>query len=83
MDDETYVKMDFKTLKGPQYVTKLVDENFLLDETTVGIEKFVKKILVWQAICQCGLRSRKFLTIITIKEIYTNECLKKRFFFQF
>ena len=79
MDDETYVKMDFKTLPGPQYYTKSVDENLPLVETTVGIEKFGKKILVWQAICQCGLRSRTFLTNVTInKEIYTNECLKKR-----
>ena len=30
MDDETYVKMDFKTLKGTQYYTKSVDENLLL-----------------------------------------------------
>ena len=53
-DDETYIKMDFSTLPGPQYYTKkrgtTLDENL----ETIGVEKFGPKRMVWQAICQCG-----------------------------
>ena len=71
--------MDFTTLPGPQYYTKYRDEVLPDSETSVKIEKFGAKILVWQAICQCGHRSRTFLTSATInKDIYINECLKKR-----
>ena len=35
--------------------------------------------MVWQAICQCGLKSPTFVTQGNINaEIYINECLKKR-----
>lgn len=54
-DDETYVKMDFVTLPGPQYYTKKQGTELDESKTTIPIEKFGEKRMVWQAICQCGL----------------------------
>ena len=43
------------------------------------MQKFAKKFIVWQAICECGERSSCFVTTGTINiEIYIKECLKKR-----
>lgn len=79
MDDETYIKMDFSTLPGPQFYTASPDEVLDHSETSIATEKFGEKILVWQAICQCGLKSTPFFTKGTINtEIYIKECLKKR-----
>lgn len=79
MDDETYVKFDYKSLPGPQYYT--VREGQVLDksETSVRVEKFGKKAMVWQAICGCGKISHPFITTSSMNsEIYIKECLQKR-----
>lgn len=79
MDDETYVKFDYKTLPGAQYYTVKKGLTVPNEEKSIFCEKFGKKILVWQAICQCGLKSTPFFSIGTLNaEIYRNECLKKR-----
>lgn len=79
LDDETYVKADFATLPGPQYYTKFAGESLPRSQTSVSIEKFGTKYLVWQAICECGRRSSAFVTNGTInKNVYINDCLKKR-----
>ena len=79
MDDETYVKQDAKTLPGPQFYTKSVEEDVDDADCTVALEKFGQKVLVWQAICTCGLRSSIFFTKGTINaQVYLDECLKKR-----
>lgn len=79
MDDETYVKLDFKTLSGPQFYTKARNELITESEMSIAVEKFEPKILVWQAICQCGKKSTPFFTRGTINaEIYRRECLQKR-----
>lgn len=80
MDDETYVKMDVKQLPGRTfYVAKMrgaVDDRYKY----IKLDKFgKKKVLIWQAICSCGLKSRPFLTFSTMtSEIYREECLEKR-----
>lgn len=79
MDDETYVKSDFKQLPGQEYFTatnpNVVPEQFKVKK----LSKFPKKFLIWQAICTCGRRSKIFVTTGTInQEIYVNECLNKR-----
>lgn len=79
MDDETYVKMDVKQLPGRNfYVAKIrggVAERYKYDK----LDKFGKKVLVWQAICSCGLKSRPFVTHSTMSgELYRQECLEKR-----
>lgn len=66
MDDETYVKLDYKTLPGAQYYT--VKQGTIVSNTKKAFffEKFGKKILVWQAICQCGMTSTPFFTNKTL-----------------
>jgi predicted transcriptional regulator len=79
IDDETYVKADFKSLPGNQYYSARDISNLDESKKVIAVEKFAKKYLVWQAICQCGSRSSPFITTGTINtDIYISECLKKR-----
>ena len=79
MDDETYVKLDLSTLPGPQFYSTDCRDDIPDEEKSIRQEKFGPKVLVWQAICQCGLRSTPFFTTGTInKNVYMGECLKKR-----
>lgn len=79
MDDETYVKMDTVTLPGPQYYNASPGEYVSDEMKAIKVTKFGKKVLVWQAICSCGLKSSSFFTMGTINgEIYRKECIKKR-----
>lgn len=79
MDDETYVKEDSKTLPGSQFYTTIVGEEASDNEKSIQMEKIGQKVLVWQAICSCGLKSSIFYTKGTINaDIYQSECLKKR-----
>lgn len=79
MDVETYVKEDARTLLGPQFYTKSSEEDVPVADMTVAMEKFGQKVLVWQAICTCGLRSSIFFTKGTINaKVYQEECLQKR-----
>ena len=50
MDDEIHVKFDSETLLGPQLYTK--QQGSIVSDTisTVRVEKFVEKALVWQKI---------------------------------
>ena len=42
-------------------------------------KKFGKKLLIWQAICSCGLKSRSFVASSSMKsDLYIKECLEKR-----
>lgn len=79
MDDETYVKKDFQQLPGLQFYSERVGNNIPESFKVVRIEKFAKKIMVWQAICECGMKSTPFLTEGTINaDVYVKECLQKR-----
>lgn len=79
MDDETYVKEDSSTLPGPQFYTAAIGEDVSDHEKSIEVEKFGQKVLVWQAICSCGLKSASFFTKGTINaDIYQKECLQKR-----
>lgn len=79
MDDETYIKMDFTTLPGPQFYNAFKGDIIPAEDRTIRLEKFCQKILVWQAICSCGKRSTPFFTKGTINgEVYREECIKKR-----
>lgn len=79
MDDETYIKADFKQIPGLEFFTGKskfdVDDKFKKKK----MSKFASKYLIWQAICSCGLRSEPFVTKGTVNgEIYKSECLEKR-----
>ena len=79
MDDETYVKLDYKSLPGPQYYTVREGQVLNQSETSIEVEKFGKKAMVWQAICSCGKISKPFITTASMNsEIYIKECLQKR-----
>lgn len=60
MDDETDCKMDFKTLPGVQYYNQIPEEEIKDEEKIIRLEKFGSKVLIWQAICECGERSALF-----------------------
>lgn len=58
MDDETYVKMDFKQILGQKfYVAKMrgcINKKYKY----IQVGKFGKKVMNWQAICLCGGKMR-------------------------
>lgn len=79
MDDETYCKLDYKTMPGKQFYTTRDPKSVKNQDKLIRVEKFGKKALIWQAICQCGLKSTPFVTTSTLNDtIYIKECLTKR-----
>lgn len=79
MDDETYVKLDFRQLPGLQFYSAAHRGDVLNCFKEKKVDKFAKKTMVWQAICTCGKFSRPFITNQSMnKDIYIKECLKKR-----
>ena len=71
LDDETYIKADFKQIPGQEFYTSKSRRDAPEDCKVKKRSKFPKKILVWQAICSCGKRSRSFITTGTVNgEIY-------------
>lgn len=79
MDDETYVKLDFSTLPGKEFYIKKPGETLPASTTTFASEKFPAKRMIWQAICECGERSRPFVVTGTMNsQLYIDECLQKR-----
>lgn len=79
MDDETYVKANFKSLPGNQYYSGSDKASVDMKFKIIQHEKFPKKFMVWQAICQCGARCAPYITQGTIaSENYITECLQKR-----
>lgn len=70
--------MDNKAIVQKQFYTK--KEGEVVDDSVSSIEvgKFDPKVLVWQAICSCGLRTSTFCTQGTLTAVlYEKECLKK------
>lgn len=79
MDDETYIKMDFNQIPGPRYYAAKKRGGVAKKFKHIGVDKFGKKLLVWQGICSCGLKTRAFVTSGTMtSELYMKECLEKR-----
>ena len=62
MDDETYIKSDFKQLPGPKFYTWIVRGRVSNKFKYKSLDKFGKNFLLSQTICSCGLRSRAFVT---------------------
>ena len=78
IDDETYCAAYFRSLPGHQYNSAINCKKLNSKYKCIGMQKFAKKFLVWQAVCGCGERSSCFVTTGTINtEIYIKECLKK------
>ena len=51
MDDETYVKMDFKQIPGQCYYASKIRGNVSDKYKYVMTDKFSKKLMIWQALC--------------------------------
>ena len=81
MDDETYIKCDFKQLPGPKFYTSIVRGRVSNKFKYKSLDKFGKKLLLWQIICSCSLRSRAFVTSLHLNsDVYIKECLQARFY---
>lgn len=79
MDGETYVKMDFKQLPGQKYYSSTIRGNVPNKFKYILQDKFAKKLMIWQAICSCGIKSRAYVMTGTMNaELYIKECLQKR-----
>lgn len=79
MDDETYVKLDFNQLPGQKFYTSLRRGNVPPKYKYIYMDKFAKKLMIWQAICSCGRKSEVFITSETMtRQVYIAECLEKR-----
>ena len=79
MDDETYIKYDFKQHPGPKLYTSIVRGRVSNKFKYKSLDKFGKKLLLWQIIYSCGLRSRAFVTSSTLNsDVYIKECLQAR-----
>ena len=79
LNDETYVKANFKQLPGRKFYVSQFRGNVPDKFKYIQVDKFAKKFMVWQAICSCGRRSEPFITNQTMTAyLYIKECLKKR-----
>ena len=79
IDDETYVKIDQNQIPGQKLYIADRRLNVADKYKYVKVDKYGRKLLIWQAICSCGLRSRPFVTSGTLNsDLYTKECLEKR-----
>lgn len=79
MDDETYVKCDFRQLPAHRYYSAIRRGNVANKFKFLNQDKFAKKLLIWQALCSCGRKSRAFITPRTLNsEIYIKKCLNER-----
>lgn len=79
LDDETYVKCDFKQLPGQNYYSAQkrgdCEEKYKFKKQ----DKYGKKYMIWQCICSCGLKSEAFVISGSLTaDIYITECLEKR-----
>lgn len=79
MDDETYVKVDPKQIPGQMFYVARKRLGVPDKYKFVQVCKYGKKLLIWQSICSCGMKSKAFVTTGTMKsDVYINECLQKR-----
>lgn len=79
MDGETYVKLDLRHLPGRKYYVSNVRAMVPSKYKYILLDKYAKKLMIWQAICTCGLKSQPFVTSGTMNsKVYLEECLKKR-----
>ena len=73
VDDDTYIKTDFSQIAGKQYHAARPGELLDKSETSIRIEKFGSKKLIWQAICQCGKASNFLLPMVSSIAIHTSQ----------
>ena len=71
-------QMWLQTVPGPKFYTSIV-RGCVNKFKYKSLDKFGKKLLLWQAICSCGLWSRAFIALSTLNsDVYIKECLQAR-----
>ena len=78
MDDETYVKMDFKQIPGQCYYASKIRGNVSDKYKYVMTDKFSKKLMIWQALCSCGKKSPIHVCLGTMKSSQYVKCCLSR-----
>lgn len=79
MDDETYVKLDFKQIPGHKYYVSNFRGSVPNKYKFVLVDKFAPKMMIWQGICSCGRKSRAYVVRGNMnQDVYIKECLTKR-----
>lgn len=78
-DDETYVKLSFNQLPGVKYYYSRIRGGVSQKFKYKKLDKFASKLMIWQALCACGLKSSVFVISGTMtSDVYIEECLNKR-----
>lgn len=79
MDDETYIKADFKQIPGQKFYLSKARGDVPAKFKFVFVEKFASKHMIWQGICSCGQKTKAFITKETMNsERYKKYCLQQR-----
>lgn len=79
MDNETFVKLDFKQLPGQKFYPSMISGDVPSKYKFVLQDKFGKKAMIWQTICSCGLKGRTFVVSgIMNSDLYIKKRLQKR-----
>lgn len=79
LDDETYAKCDSGQMPGLKFYYSTFRGNVSDKYKFVLHDKYAKKLMIWQGLCSCGLRTRPFVTSATMtSDLYIKECLQKR-----
>ena len=78
MDDETYVKVYTNQIPGRKFYVAEKRLGVANKYKFVNVDKYGKKLLVWQAICSCGRKNKAFVTSSTFNSnLYITECLQR------
>lgn len=79
MDDETYIKANFKQIPGQKFYVSTFHGNVPCKYKHILVDKYAKKYLIWQGICSWGLKTDVFVTCDHMtSNLYMKECLEKR-----
>lgn len=81
MDDGTFVKLDFKQIPGAKCYISTMRWSVPSKFKYIMMDKFANKLMIWQGICSCVMKSNAFVTSSTLNHLfYINEYLQNRVF---
>jgi hypothetical protein len=79
IDGETYIKKDFGQLPGPKFYAAKERLDVADKLKLKKLDEFGGKLLIWQAICSCGLKSEPFITSTSMNsKLYMKKFFKDR-----
>jgi hypothetical protein len=80
LDDETYVKYDFKQLLGQNNCVFKTCGSVFSKKKYILHDKYAKRQMIWQGIWSCGMKSKKIVTLRTLNSnFYIKKCLRQQF----